>query len=299
MKILITGGTVFVSKYAAEYFTVRGNEVFVLNRNSRPQVNGVRLINCDRHNLGNTLKHYEFDAVLDITAYNSYDIKCLLDSLGEFNNYILISSSSVYPETSSQPFSESSLCGKNIYWGDYGLNKIAAEKCLLERVPSAYIIRPPYLYGAMNNLYREAFVFDCAEMNRKFYIPKDGKMPLQFFNIEDLCRFIEVLLEKCPTYNIFNVGNPDIVDTLEWVNLCYKVLGKTPEVEFVNDGIPQRNYFPFADYGYILDVSEQKKLMSHTKPLADGLCESYEWYRNNRDNVRVKPLIEFIDAHFD
>ena len=41
MKILITGGTTFVSKYAAEYFVSKDNDVTVINRGSRPQVNGV------------------------------------------------------------------------------------------------------------------------------------------------------------------------------------------------------------------------------------------------------------------
>ena len=43
-KILITGGTTFVSKYAAEYFLKAGYDVYVLNRNSKPQVEGVNLI---------------------------------------------------------------------------------------------------------------------------------------------------------------------------------------------------------------------------------------------------------------
>ena len=38
MKILITGGTTFVSKYAAEYFVSKDNDVTVINRGSRPQV---------------------------------------------------------------------------------------------------------------------------------------------------------------------------------------------------------------------------------------------------------------------
>ena len=36
-KILVTGGTVFVSRYVAEYFAKRGDQIFVLNRGSRPQ----------------------------------------------------------------------------------------------------------------------------------------------------------------------------------------------------------------------------------------------------------------------
>lgn len=56
MKILVSGGTTFVSKFTAEYFLKRNNEVYVINRNSRAQLDGVRLINCDRMNLKNLLK---------------------------------------------------------------------------------------------------------------------------------------------------------------------------------------------------------------------------------------------------
>ena len=73
-RILVTGGTTFVSKYVAEYFVNSGYEVYVLNRNSKPQVQGVKLIEGDRHNLGGILKDMFFDVVADITAYNEKDI---------------------------------------------------------------------------------------------------------------------------------------------------------------------------------------------------------------------------------
>lgn len=296
MKILVTGGTVFASRFTAEYFA-REHEVFVLNRGSRPQAEGVTLIKADRHSLGDALKGQRFDAVLDVCAYNANDIDALLDGVGEFGSYIMVSSSAVYPETLPQPFSEKQQVGANSIWGDYGTNKIAAEKRLAERVPGAYIIRPPYLYGKMNNLYREAFVFDCAERGLPFYIPKDGKMPLQFFDIEDLCRFMEILLDKKPTRRIFNVGNP-CVDINEWVRLCYGVLGKIPEYVYVNQNLDQRSYFPFYDYGYELDTVAMTELMPTLKSLETGLAQSYEWYRENREQVCVKPLLEFIAENF-
>ena len=70
-KILITGGTTFVSRYAAEYFVKQNYEVYVLNRNSRPQVKGAKLIEGDRHHLGAVLKSMHFDVVADITAYDA------------------------------------------------------------------------------------------------------------------------------------------------------------------------------------------------------------------------------------
>ena len=54
--ILITGGTTFVSRYAAQYFLRAGYDVYVLNRNSKPQVPGVHLLEGDRHALGRLLK---------------------------------------------------------------------------------------------------------------------------------------------------------------------------------------------------------------------------------------------------
>ena len=295
MKILVTGGTLFASRFTAEYFA-KENEVYALNRGSRPQPAGVIPIIADRHALGDVLKKYSFDAIIDVTAYNSADIDDLLDGLGEFGNYIMISSSAVYPETLPQPFSEEMETGENKIWGDYGTNKIAAENRLLERVSNAYILRPPYLYGKYNNLYREAFIFECAEQNRKFYVPKNGKMKLQFFDIEDMCRFIEIILEMKPERRIFNVGNPCSVDILEWVSSCYEVLGKTPEFEFVHKNISQRSFFPFYDYEYALDVSEMSKLMPNVKPLGEGLKQSYGWFKNNRGEVLRKKLLEFIES---
>lgn len=298
MNILVTGGTVFASRFTAEYFVKKGHDVYVINRNSRPQSEGVKLINCDRHNLGDTLKNFEFILVIDITAYNESDIIDLLNGLGKFENYVMISSSAVYSETLPLPFKETQPVGENIHWGDYGTNKISAEKALLEQIPNAYILRPPYLYGAMNNLYREAFVFDCAEKDMSFYVPKDGKMPLQFFDIEDMCKFIEIIIDKKPEQHIFNVGNPQTVDINEWVRLCYSILGKMPEIRFVIGNMNQRDYFPFLDYGYVLDVTKQQKLMSDVKPLEQGLKESYEWYKNHKELVRRKNYISFINKNF-
>ena len=90
----------------AEYFVNAGYEVFVLNRNSKPQVQGVKLIQGDRHNLGGVLKDTFFDVVADITAYNDNDIIDFVKELGSFDQYIMISSSAVYPEYGVQPFLE-------------------------------------------------------------------------------------------------------------------------------------------------------------------------------------------------
>ena len=294
--ILVTGGTTFVSRYVAEYFVSKGNKVFVLNRNTKPQSMGVTLIEADRKNLGDALNGYSFDVILDVTAYNENDINALLNATSSFENYIMISSSAVYPEYIPQPFKENSEIGENKIWGKYGTDKVKAEKTLLSRVPNAYILRPPYLYGPMNNVYREAFVFDCALQKRQFYIPENSEMQLQFLHIDDLCRFIDIVIEQKPMQHIFNVGNKNTVTVKEWSKLCYNVANENMQLKQAPKEIEQRKYFPFYNYEYYLDVSSQYKLMPETKDLENGLKESFEWYIKNKDKVIKKPFIEFIDS---
>lgn len=74
-RILVTGGTVFVSKYVAKYFQLRNYEVYVLNRGSKKQLDGVNLICADRSNLNNSIKEYSFDAIVDVCGYNQKDVK--------------------------------------------------------------------------------------------------------------------------------------------------------------------------------------------------------------------------------
>lgn len=294
-RILVTGGTVFVSKYVAEFFVGIGEEVYVLNRNQHEQVAGVELICADRHNLGNVLKQYAFDVVIDVNAYNAIDVKDLLEGLGDFEEYILISSSAVYPEYLKQPFQEGQQVGENIYWGKYGIGKIEAETYLNECVKSAYIVRPPYLYGLYNNVYREAFVFDCAISKRKFYLPQEGNLKLQFFHVRDLCRVIENILEKKPLEHILNVGNPQMVSVYEWVQICYDIVNVPLEVVHVPKAIGQRNYFCFAEYEYQLDVSRQAKLLPDVISLKDGLCEAFAWYSSHKEGVRRKDYMKYIE----
>ncbi len=296
-KLLITGGPVFVSQYIAKYFVAKGDQVTVLNRNTRPQVPGVRLIQADRHDLNGYLSEEIFDAVIDVTAYDARDIEDLYAHLRYEGPYILISSSAVYPETGIQPFVEEAPLGMNRYWKTYGTDKMAAEQALLARDPQAYILRPPYLYGPGNNVYREAFVFDCALQERLFYLPSDGSMPLQFFYIEDLCRLIERILDMRPAKHIYNTGNPEPISVLDWVALCYDIAGKKLSLINVDPAIEQRAYFSFYPYAYQLDVSRQSQLLSDLTPLKEGLKQSFDWYLQHPDEVQKKPFMHFIDEN--
>lgn len=182
-----------------------------------------------------------------------------------------------YPETLPQPYIEEQEVGINSIWGPYGSNKITAEQYLLQQTPHAYILRPPYLYGSIRNLYREPFVFKCALKKRPFYILDDGKMLLQFFHVEDLYNLLEKIINDHP-----------IIDINRFAELYYQVVGEPLKKIYVSNYKNQRDYFSFHKYEYILDVSKQKDLFF-------GLKESFVWYLGHKDDVIKKDCLEFID----
>ncbi len=296
-KMLITGGTGFVSGYLARYFAEAGWQVWALNRDSKDQMPGVGLICADRHSLGEALRGMQFDAVIDAVAYDAPDVEGLLAALEGRPEYVLISSSAVYPETLPQPFTEDMPVGENSIWGEYGMGKVRAEAAALRLRPDSFILRPPYLYGPMQNLYREPFVFDCAMAGRPFCLPGDGSMPLQFNHIDDLCRLIAILLEKKPDVRIYNTGDPQPVTVRRWVELCYQAVGAPLRLISVDESHPQRSYFPFYPYAYQLDVSRQQALLPDPIPLAKGLRESLSWYRRHPEGVKKRDYQGYIDSH--
>lgn len=295
MKLLVTGGSVFVSKRITEYFINRRNKVYVLNRGTHSQVKGVHLIQADRNYLKGKFRDMEFDAIIDVTSYSKKDIIELLQSGVKFSEYIFISSGAVYPEYGEQPFKETEEMKFNCFWGIYGKNKIEAEKALCRVKKDAYILRPCYLYGPYNNIYRESFVFDCAMNHRKFYMPENENMSLQFFYIDDLCRFIEIILKEKPNQRVFNIGNEKTITIRKWVELCYQIVGEPLEYVHVSQNISQKNYFPFPEFEYKLDVSRLNEWIGSVQDIRAGLQQSYEWYKENLSEVKRKDYMKYID----
>lgn len=300
-RILVTDGTGFVGKSVVQFFVARGDKVTVLNSANHSSHARAQYYAADRHHIGMHLYGKSFDAVIDVNAFNANDVEVLLHALhhAKYSNYVLLSSCAVYPETNLQPFVESARLGlttAHALWQPYSEGKVAAERALLERAHHPYIIRPSYLYGPMNSVYREAFVFDCANADRVFYLPQDGTMQLQFFHVRDLCRFIDVIITQQPQQYVYNVGNAQTVSVREWVDMCYNAAGKRAQYANVhNNDVEQHHYFPFYNYQYELDVQAQHELMPTTTPLEDGLRESYEWYSEHPHDVEVKPYVQFID----
>src|SRR5687767_951070 len=111
MKILILGGTVFLGRHLVDAALSRGHEVTLFNRGQHnpdlyPQVEKLR---GDRDGNLSALEGRRWDAVIDPSGYVPRLVRVSAELLAEnVDHYSFISSLSVYSDTRSPGFDESS-----------------------------------------------------------------------------------------------------------------------------------------------------------------------------------------------
>ena len=299
MKYLVFGGTRFVSWYIVKKLYESGNEVITINRGNCKGLHGNNIteIYADRHNfneLKSALDEVEVDYVIDVSGYTLNDIKYSFEAImnKDIKGYIFISSSAVYQESEILPIKEDFPVGENRNWGNYGTDKLEAEKYLTNKQQNSkfpiIILRPPYIYGEGNNVYREAFIFDRLKEGKPIIIPYNGKCLVQFIHIDDLYQTIIQLLKKNVKGNIFNVGNCDSITLKGWVQKCMLAFGKSTEIiefDYLTNNFNSRDFFPLYDYQYYLDVTKISEIFKPVITLEDGLQKSLKWYNQNQDLV--------------
>ncbi len=305
-KILIMGGSYFIGKAIAERLCKEA-EVTLLNRGSKPAPQGIKQLVCDRNNaqqMKEVLCGHYFDYIIDVCGLNASQADILVNSLEDYHSLkmlVFISSSAVYDvENLTIPFKESDNLAPNKYWTDYDVEKIAAEDSyrttFADTAVKTVFLRPPYVYGENNYAQRESFIFDHLINDRPIIIPKSNPM-LQFIYARDLADIIADMLARCdtmPQHTVCNVGNREGVSCREWIEVCGQAAGITPQIieyDYKADGWEIRDFFPFFDYDNVLDVSAIKAICPNETPFVEGLRNTFEWFKQNRDNIQFKPHV--------
>ena len=138
MRVLVMGGTEFISLHLVDRSLARGHEVTVLNRGRRRSA--CRRVSAtiagdrkDHAGLRRASTGDRFDGVFDITYAPTLgeDVAALLAALDGRPHVVFISTGRVYDHALPIPYSEETPRG--LYWGDYARHKIAGEDLLLER----------------------------------------------------------------------------------------------------------------------------------------------------------------------
>ncbi|SHI46788.1 NAD-dependent epimerase/dehydratase family protein [Clostridium intestinale] len=302
MKLLVLGGSEFVSKALAKYLIAKGYSVDILTRGIKSLgYDGYKKhIICDRKDINNMksqLNDEVYDYVFDISAYTEEDTKIALEAINKekLKKYIFCSSGAVY-KPSNDIVNEYFTKGENPFWGQYGLDKKAAEDYIINSGINYCILRPTYIYGEGNNLYRESYFFDRI-LNKKFIqVPSGDEVRTQFLHIDDLVRIFESAMYSNESNEIYNVTNDEIVTWKEYINICGEVIGEQPIIKEVHSSKSiheVRTYFPFRNTTYTLSIDKLKSSSLHVPKigLKEGLEKTFKWYKENDIKLEDKKMI--------
>lgn len=301
MKVLVMGGTEFVSKSLTKYLIEKGYIVDIFTRGLKPlQYDGLRKhLKGDRKSLEDlkiNLSKEKYDYVFDISAYAKEDVEKLTMILNKENlkRYFMCSSGAVYIP-SGEVVTEEFTRGKNINWGIYGLNKKEAEDYLFnlyenENFPVT-MFRPTYIYGDENNLYRESYLFDRIDKGLDIPIP-NGNEKTQFIYIDDLVKIFEsaIHIDKA-IGQAYNVTHSEIITWQQLVETTMEVMNKKvniKEIDTENLNIHERQFFPFRNVTYLLDTNKSKEdgLYTPKVSLIEGIKKTYKWYCDTNPDVK-------------
>ncbi|HEV8471996.1 MAG TPA: NAD-dependent epimerase/dehydratase family protein [Methylomirabilota bacterium] len=301
MRVLVIGGTEFISLHLVRALLRDRHEVVVLNRGRQPErvPAGVKTIVADRKNTGalkTALGVERFDGLVDITyaPTTGDDVRALLDVLdGRVGHAIFVSTGRVHDHALPIPYDEAT--PRSLYWAEYAKNKIAGEDAYLAGGVPASIVRPTHVYGPLNTRNNETFFFDRLVRSRPILIPGDGGWLRQFGHVEDLANAMAAMLGDGRAFGqAYNVSGEEAITQVGFVELIAEVIDRP--LTLVHDPVPpDRKAAPFGqnlvyDCHAVYTTTKIRRDLG-IRPrytLASGLAQTFAWYL--REGLDKRPV---------
>jgi nucleoside-diphosphate-sugar epimerase len=317
MKLLIIGGTGIISSAVTHLAVQRGMDVSVLNRGKQSSYYeaNANIIVCDYFDesafldaVGNT----HFDCVIDFinmdAATMGYALKLWR---GRTDQYIFISSASVYEKPLKNPVVTEETPLGNRYW-QYSRNKIEAEKMIGCHVAKGFpgvIVRPSLTYSDFNiyfSLYSprsQYAVFDRMLRGKPVIVQGDGLSLWGITHNSDFAKGILGLVgNRASIGETFHITTDEVL-TWDWI---YKYAGKALGVEPVLHHVasekiikhyPEREGILLGDHSnsVIFDNSKIKSFVPDFKctvPFEEGARRCVAWFD-------AHPEMKVFDAEWD
>jgi UDP-glucuronate 4-epimerase len=299
-RLLARGDTVVGIDNLNDYYDVSLKEARLARLTPNPSFRFVKLDLADREGMAALFKQERPDAVINLAAQAGvrYSLKNPLayaDSnlLGFVNvlegcrhngvkHLLYASSSSVYGGNQKVPFAEDD----NV---DHPVSLYAATKKANELMAYSY----SHLYGIPATGLRFFTVYgpwgrpDMAYFSftqnilagKPIDVFNHGKMRRDFTYIDDIAEGVLRILDKppvaTPPHTVFNIGNHNPVDLMEFINILEAALGKKTTY----------NFLPMQDGDVPITYAETSRLraavdFSPSTPLAEGIGRFVAWYRD-------------------
>jgi nucleoside-diphosphate-sugar epimerase len=285
MRVLVVGGTEFISLHLVRALLRDRHEVVVLNRGRQPGrvPTGVKTIVADRKEhaaLGRALAGERFEGLVDITyaPTTGEDVRALLAALGgRIGHAIFVSTGRVHDHALPIPFDEDT--PRTLYWGEYAKNKIEGEDAYLGSGLPATVVRPTHVFGPLNTRNNETFFFDRLVRGRPILIPGDGGWLRQFGHVEDLADTMAAMLGDRRAFGrAYNVTGEESVTQVGFVELIAEVIGRRLTMVSVPKAPFGQNLVYDCHAVYTTARIRRELGIRPRYTLASGLTRTFEWY---------------------
>jgi UDP-glucuronate 4-epimerase len=299
-RLLVRGDTVVGIDNLNDYYDVSLKEARLARLTFHPAFRFLKLDIANRDGMAALFERERPDAVINLAAQAGvrYSLKNPLayaDSnlLGFVNvlegcrqsgvkHLLYASSSSVYGGNKKVPFAEDD----NV---DHPVSLYAATKKANELMAYSYShlygipstgLRFFTVYGPWGRPDMACFLFTKAILaGRPIDVFNHGKMQRDFTYIDDIAEGVARILDKppveTPPHTVFNIGNHQPVELMEFIGILERALGRKATY----------NFLPMQDGDVPITYAETSRLraavgFSPSTPLVDGIGRFVAWYRD-------------------
>jgi 2'-hydroxyisoflavone reductase len=308
MRLLVLGGTRFLSQATAADAVARGHEVTCAARGESGDVPaGARHVVLDREAPDSSALDGEWDAVVDVARTPSWVADALGALAERVPHWTFVSTISVYAETATPGGSQDTLPVLPPITDDveqdtpeaYGASKVACEQYVQARAQEALVVRPGLIVGPGDPSGRFSYWPERLAEGGAVLAPESPDLPAQVIDVRDLAGWIVTCAENRLTGVYDATGHASNLGVmLEEVS---RSVGGDAELVWVDAGFLREHdvdywagsrslplWLPYEASGLAAhDVSAAFAAGLTTRPIADTARDTLDWLRSAEDPTRT------------
>ena len=309
MRILVLGGTVFLSRAVAEAAVARGHDVTCAARGVSGSVpDGTTLVRWDRSTaVPPELAGAQFDAVVDVSRIPSH-VRRAVTAFPDAH-WTFVSTINVYADTATPGGTPATLPLLDPIETDadpssgpeaYGAMKVACESLVRSGASAALVIRPGLIVGPGDPsgrfTYWPARFAEAAADGLPVLVPEPVDAPVQLVDVRDLADWVVRSAEQGTTGDFDAVCPPVprselLAQVAEGADAAPDLVAVAPEVLAEHEVVPWSGprSIPFwaadlADSGFMAhDVTSSQAAGLKIRPFAETARDTLTWLRTTPD----------------
>jgi nucleoside-diphosphate-sugar epimerase len=291
MRVAIIGGTRFIGFSVTVAVHAAGHDVLIVHRGATepPELRGLEHLHVDRNELGDRLRAWEPDAVIDTYAMTGGDAAGVLAAAPPEVRLVAVSSADVYRAhgslhaglvTDALPLDETApLRDRPLPYARDGYEKIDVERAYLSR--GATVCRLAAVYGPRDPQRREGPVIDRVAQGDRAIPVGSGNLLWSKAFVDDVGEGVRLALEADVAGEVFNLAEHRTVSMAQWYGWILEDLGTDVRLERVPGNQLPLDLATTGFFGQhvLVDASKAREVLGWTETdPREALLRSVRWH---------------------